>query len=59
LAKASTNGRNGLMVMTERFQANGTAERHAALVMLGQILGGFRVTVVADKAHDTADFVAE
>ena len=45
--------------MTERFQANGTAERHAALVMLGQILGGFRVTVVADKAHDTADFVAE
>src|SRR5215471_17227975 len=27
--------RNGLMVMTERFQANGAAERHAALVMLG------------------------
>jgi len=26
--------------------------------VLGQIPGGFRVTVGADKAYDTADFVA-
>ena len=59
MAKASTNGRNGLMVMTERFQANGTAERDAALVMLEQIPGGHRVTVGVDKAYDAADFVVE
>jgi transposase len=64
-AKLSYNGnllienRNGLIVTTEVFQANGTAERDAALVMLEQIPGGHRVTVGADKAYDTKDFVAE
>lgn len=64
-AKLSYNGnllienRNGLIVTTEVFQANGTAERDAALVMLEQIPGGGRVTVGADKAYDTKDFVAE
>lgn len=64
-AKLSYNGnllvenRNGLIVTTELFQANGTAERDAALVMLEQIPGGDRVTVGADKAYDTKDFVAE
>ena len=38
---------------TEVFQANGTAERDAAMVMLEQIPGGHRVTVGADKAYDT------
>jgi transposase len=51
--------RNGLIVTTEVFQANGTAERDAALVMLEQVPGGHRVTVGADKAYDTKDFVAE
>jgi transposase len=51
--------RNGLIVTTEVFQANGTAERDAALVMLEQIPGETRVTVGADKAYDTKDFVAE
>jgi IS5 family transposase len=41
------------------FQANGTAERDAALVMLQQLPGNQRVTVAADKAYDTKDFVAE
>jgi transposase len=50
---------NGLIVTTELFQANGTAERDAALVMLEQIPGEQRVTVGADKAYDTKDFVAE
>lgn len=54
-----TENRNGLIVGTEVFQANGTAERDAALVMLEQIPGGRRVTVGADKAYDTRDFVGE
>src|SRR6267154_1747118 len=64
-AKLSYNGnllvenRNGLIVNTEVFEANGTAERDAALVMLEQIPGTRQVTVGGDKAYDTADFVAE
>jgi transposase len=64
-AKLSYNGnlltenRNGLIVTTEVFQVNGTAERDAALVMLEQIPGGQRVTVGGDKGYDTRDFVAE
>src|SRR6478735_5894135 len=64
-AKLSYNGnllvenRNGLIVTTELFQANGTAERDAALVMLEQIPGEHRVTLGADKGYDTKDFVAE
>jgi hypothetical protein len=64
-AKLSYNGnllvenRNGLIVNTEVFEANGTAERDAALVMLEQIPGTKQVTVGCDKAYDTADFVAE
>lgn len=64
-AKLSYNGnllienRNGLIVTTEVFQANGTAERDAALVMLEQIPGEHRVTVGADKAYDTEGFVRE
>src|SRR5215469_16723720 len=54
-----TENRNGLIVNTEVFQANGTAERHAALVMLEQIPGVGWVTVGADKGYDTKDFVAE
>jgi transposase len=64
-AKLSYNGnllvenRNGLIITTELFQANGTAERDAALVMLERLPGDERVTVGADKAYDTKDFVAE
>ena len=64
-AKLSYNGnllvenRHGLIVNTELFEANGTAERDAALVMLEQIPGTKQVTVGGDKAYDTADFVAE
>ena len=64
-AKLSYNGnllvenRNGLIVTTEVFQANGSAERDAALVMLEKIPGEHRVTVGADKAYDTRDFVQE
>jgi len=51
--------RNGLIVDAEVFQANGTAERDAALVMLEQIPGNNPVTVGGDKGFDTFGFVAE
>lgn len=54
-----TENRNGLIVGTELFQANGTAERDAALVMLERIATPSQVTVRADKGYDTKDFVAE
>ena len=51
--------RNGLIVDAEVFQANGTAERDAAVVMLEQIPGNHPVTVGGDKGFDTFGFVAE
>ena len=63
-AKLSYNGnlltenRNGLIANTEFFQANGTAERDAALMLLDRPAEQ-RVTVGADKGYDTRDFVAE
>jgi transposase len=64
-AKLSYNGnlltenRNGLIVNTEVFPANGMAERAAAMAMMEQIPGDHQVTVGADKGYDTRDFVAE
>ena len=51
--------RNGLIVDAEVFQANGTAERDAALIMLEQIAGKKPVSVGGDKGFDTRDFVKE
>jgi len=53
--------RNGLVTGTRLTQATGTAEREAALDMAQQIPGrdGHRVTVGADKAYDTQDFVED
>jgi transposase len=50
---------NGLIANTELLQANGTAERDAALLMIEQIPAEQRVTIAADKGYDTRDFVAE
>ena len=50
---------NGLIANTELLQANGTAERDAALLMLEQIPTGQRVTIGADKGYDTRDFVSQ
>src|SRR5215813_4060025 len=54
-----TENRNGLIVNTEVLQANGLAERYAAMWMMEQIPGTNRVTVGGDKGYDTRDFVAE
>ena len=51
--------RNGLIADVEVLQANGTAERDAALVMIEAIPGDQRVTVAGDKGYDTKEFVAE
>ena len=51
--------RSGLIVNAEVLEANGRAERDAALVMLEQIRGDGRITVGGDKGFDTAEFVAE
>jgi len=51
--------RNGLIVNAMAWEANGTAERDTALLMLEQIPGKRRVTVGGDKGFDTADFIAE
>ena len=47
------------MADAEVLQANGTAERDAALVMIEAIAGDHQVTIGADKNHDTKDFVQE
>jgi IS5 family transposase len=49
--------RNGLVVDTELSLASGTAEREAAEEMVTRIPGNKRVTVGADKAYDTQEFV--
>lgn len=51
--------RNGLIMDAELLQANGRAERDAALMMLEQAPGEDRITVGGDKGFDTAEFVAE
>ena len=50
--------RNGLIVDAEVFQANGTAERDAALIMLAKP-GTQSVTVGGNKGFDTFGFAAE
>ena len=51
--------RNGLVADVETLQADGKAERDAAVVMVASIPGDGQVTVGADKGYDTKDFVAD
>jgi transposase len=51
--------RNGLVADVETMQADGTAERDAAVVMIASVPGDDRVTVGADKGYDTKGFVAD
>ena len=50
--------RTGLVVGAVVSHADGTGERAAALAMLDSVPGTHPKTVAADKAYDTADFVA-
>ena len=49
--------RHGLAVDTQLTLSSGTAEREAAEEMVSRVLGNHRITVGADKAYDTQDFV--
>jgi len=51
--------RNGLVVASTLTQATGTAEREAACAMVDDLDAGHRITLAADKAYDTKDFVAD
>jgi len=53
------DNRNGLVADVETMQADGTAERDAAVVMIESIPGSDRVTIGADKGYDTKGFVAD
>ena len=63
-AKLSYNGnvlmenRNGLVADVQVLPATGTAEREAALMMIGSLEGADKVTVGGDKGYDTQAFVA-
>ena len=59
LAHLLTENRHGLIIDTAVTAASGTAERDAAMVMLGELpLTTRRLTVAADKAYDTRAWVA-
>jgi len=59
-AHALMENRNGLLVGLQIDVADGYAERRSALELLDEHLpGARRITVGADKAYDTSDFVAD
>ena len=58
LSHLLTENRHGLVVDVELTQADGYAEREAALAMLERSVGG-RATLGADRAYDTRDFVCD
>src|ERR1700756_5585262 len=51
--------RNGLLVQAFLTEANGRAEREAAMLMAEAIPSGKRVTLGGDKNYDTQEFVGE
>lgn len=51
--------RNGLAVEVALLPATGTAEREAALEMVGELGDTGRITLGADKNYDTREFVAD
>ena len=59
IAHALMDNRHGLMSDFRPTEANGMAERDAALDTLIQISGSHRLTVGADRGYDSRDFVSE
>jgi transposase len=54
-----TENRNGLIVSAMLTQADGYAERAAAVAMVEELPGQRRITLGGDRGFDTEDFVAE
>ena len=59
MGHALMENRNGLVVDATLTTATGTAEREAAIAMVGDLPEGGRITLGGDKTYDTQDFVAE
>jgi IS5 family transposase len=59
LGHVMMENRNGLAVNARVTKATGTAEREAAVDMLGELPGKKRITVGGDKAYDTGAFVRQ
>ena len=59
MTHALMDNRHGLVSDIRLTEANGMAERDAALDMLGRIAGSRRVSVGADRGYDSRDFVSE
>ncbi len=59
MAHALMDNRHGLVSDFRLTEANGMAERHAALDMLMSIPGSRRLSVETDRGYDVKDFVAE
>ena len=57
LGQVVIDNRHGLAVDAALTEANGRAEREAALEMAARLPGEGRVTLGADKGYDTRDFV--
>jgi transposase len=57
LGHVVTENRNGLVVDVRLTQANGTAERDAALAMLANKAASKRITLGGDRGYDTRGFV--
>ncbi len=53
-----TENRNGLIVSAMLTQADGYAERVAALAMIEEVPGKRRITIGGDRGFDTEEFVA-
>jgi len=58
LGHVMMENRNGLAVDARVTEANGTAERDAAMGMAMQLPGSHRKTIGGDKNYDTKDFAA-
>jgi len=59
LGHVMMENRNGLAVNALITKASGTAEREAAVGMMSELPGKKRITVGADKAYDTKEFVEQ
>ena len=59
IGHALMENRNGLVVDTSLTKATGTAEREAAIAMIGDLPDDGRIALGTDKGYDTQDFVAE
>ena len=59
LGHVMMENRNGLVVNARVTKATGTAEREAAVDMLGDMPAKKRITVGGDKAYDTKEFVRQ